>query len=368
MSNDKLIKVTDYLVQVIRCVFNNQKVEPINNELFSYQDLYFLSKFHQVENIIFEGVKNYIDPKLKNYWNKKYLQNITMCLTQEEEKKTLEKTFYEQKIKFMPVKGYYLRSLYPREDFRFMSDFDILIEKGKHRKVKKMMKRLNYKVEQYNYYHHDEYIKKPFIMIEMHRTLLPQDDDNYSYYQDSFSLAKPLENNKYCYKMSYEDLYIFNLVHFHKHYLSGGSGIRYLMDIYISLTKQNLDTDYIDSECKKLKIDEFRSFVENIALKWFKDGLKINSLSDEELYIIQSGAFGTIKNHVDKNIDDYKGRKIKLIVKRIFPNVKRMKVLYPILNKFIMFLPFCYIHRIFRGIFSKSAHRELKEINSKRSK
>ncbi len=363
MNNDKLINVTDYLVQVIRCVLNNQEVEPINDSSFSYQDIYSLARFHQVENIAFEGVKDYIDDqKLKNHWNKKYLQNITMCLTQEEEKKTLEKTFNEQKIKFMPVKGYYLRSLYPRDDFRFMSDFDILIEKGKHRKVKKMMKGLNYEVEQYNYYHHDEYTKKPFIMIEMHRTLLPQDDTNYLYYQDPFSLAKPLEENQYCYKMSDEDLYIFNLVHFHKHYLAGGSGIRYLMDIYISLTKQNLNGEYIASECKKLKIEEFKALVENIALKWFKEGLKINLLSDEELYIIQSGAFGTIKNHVERNIDDYEGSKLKLILKRTFPNVKRMKVLYPVLNKCIILLPFCYIHRVFRGIFSKSAHRELKEI------
>ena len=82
MSNDKLIKVTDYLVQVIRCVLNNQKVEPINDESFSYQDLYSLARFHQVENIVFEGVRDYIDdPKLKNHLNKKYLQNITMCLT-----------------------------------------------------------------------------------------------------------------------------------------------------------------------------------------------------------------------------------------------------------------------------------------------
>lgn len=369
MSNDKLIKVTDYLVQVIRCVLNNQKVEPINDESFSYQDLYSLARFHQVENIVFEGVRDYIDdPKLKNHLNKKYLQNITMCLTQEEEKKTLEKAFSEQKIKFMPVKGYYLRSLYPRDDFRFMSDFDILIEKGKHRKVKNMMKGLNYEVEQYNYYHHDEYTKKPFIMIEMHRTLLPQDDNNYSYYQDPFSLAKPIEDNKYCFKMSDEDLYIFNLVHFHKHYLAGGSGIRYLMDIYISLTRQNLNSEYIASECKKLKIEEFKALVENIALKWFKEGLKINSLSDEELYIIQSGAFGTLKNHVERNIDDYQGSKIKLIFKRTFPNVKRMKVLYPVLNKCILLLPFCYIHRVFRGIFSKSAHKELKEINKKHSK
>lgn len=369
MEKEKIIDVSNYLIQVIRNVLNKSEVMPINGNVFSYRDVFKLANFHQVENIVYEGVNKFIDDdKLKQIWYRQCLKNISMCVAQEEEQLKLEESFKNRHIKFLPVKGYFLRKYYPRSDFRFMSDMDILIEKGKQKETKKMMIDMGYKVEQYNYYHHDEYVKKPYIMIEIHRSLLPKDQSNYSYYENIFSKAKTSKENKYLYQLSNEDLYIFNLVHFYKHYSSGGAGIRSLLDIYISLTYQDLDLKYISQECEKIGLSEFKAKMEKISLEWFKSGLNSEELKNEKEFILESGVYGTSKHFVEKQIDENQGNKIKIIFKRLFPGIKKMKSLYPLLDKTILFLPFCYVHRFFRAIFSSRARNELKQIKNKKDK
>lgn len=366
MEKEKLIDVSNYLIQVIRNVLNKHEVLPIVGNKFSYRDVFKLANFHQVENIVYEGINKFIDDdKLKQFWYKKCLMNISMCVAQEEEQKKIEETFKNRHIKFLPVKGYFLRKYYPRSDFRFMSDMDILVEKGKHKEAKKMMVDIGYQVEQYNYYHHDEYVKKPYLMIEIHRSLLPKDHQNHNYYENVFSKAKVSEDNKYFYRLSNEDLYIFNLVHFYKHYSTGGAGIRSLLDIYISLINQDLDLKYISQECEKLGLSEFKEKMEKISLEWFKSGIESEELKKEKEFILESGVYGTSDHFVHNNLEENKGSKIKLIFKRLFPGVKKMKSLYPILDKVVILLPFCYIHRFFRAIFSSRARNELKQIKNK---
>lgn len=367
VQEDKLTKVSRYVVHVIKAVLHNEEVETLKEEGISYQDVIAFSKFHQIENLVFSGVEKYLEEGLKNKWKKKITQNIVSSFSQIEEKNILVNEFTKNEIEFMPLKGFYLKEMYPRLDFRVMSDLDILINPKKAKKAKKIMKNLGYDVVEYGMNHHDEYLKKPFVAVELHRSLLSRDDPNYAYYEDIFERVKPSENNKYFYKMGIEDFYIFFLLHFYKHYQKGGSGIRTIIDIYILLTAKEevIDHEYLDKELEKLKIKEFKDAMETIALEWFgnKEIENDEKIEKAKRYILSSGIHGTTKNLVDAQIESQGGDKKKTFFKRAFPEVSRMKAMYPILDKAIILLPFCYIHRIlrvlikYRGKFNDELNR-----------
>ena len=366
-KKNKILNVSIYLIKVIRQVLNNQEADPIGeNEGFSYRDVYLLSKFHQVENIVYFGLEKYLkDQELIKVWKKKSLQNITMSLVQEEEKNKLSDLFERNQIDFMPVKGYYIRSLYPRSDFRFMSDLDILIDEKKAKFAKKLMIKEGYQVDEFNYYNHDEYTKKPFMHVELHRSLVTRDHENYFYYKNILKETNLKEKTNYFHQLSNEKLYIYHLVHLKKHYESGGAGIRNFIDIYLYLKSEILDLDYINQKIEKLNLKEFKEQMERVSNQWFGEEESTEDLEQIKQYIIQSGVYGTTAHLVDNNIKKEKSS-AKMILSRLFPSPKRMKALYPILNKCILFLPFCYIARVFRGIRKrKKVTSELKVINNK---
>ena len=154
-------------------------------------------------------------------------------------------------------------------------------------------------------------------------------------------------------------------MHLKKHYESGGAGIRNFIDIYLYLKSEILDLDYINQKIEKLNLKEFKEQMERVSNQWFGEEESTEDLEQIKQYIIQSGVYGTTTHLVDNNIKKEKSS-AKMILSRLFPSPKRMKALYPILNKCILFLPFCYIARIFRGIRKrKKVTSELKVINNK---
>ena len=371
VQEDKLTKVSRDVIHVLKSVLHNKTVDELKEEGITYQDVIAFSKFHQIENIVFTGIEKYLEDDLKTKWKKKITQNIVGSFSQIEEKNVLVSEFTKNEIEFMPLKGFYLKEMYPRLDYRTMSDLDILINPKKAKKAKKMMKKLGYDVVEYGMNHHDEYLKKPFVAVELHRSLLSLDDPNYSYYKDIFERVKPSESNKYFYKMGIEDFYIFFLLHFYKHYQKGGSGIRTIMDIYILLTSKDevINHEYLNQELEKLKIKEFKDVMETIAFDWFSDKEAENNerIEKTKRFILSSGIHGTTKYLVEAQIQNQGGDKMKSFFKRAFPNVSRMKAMYPILDKIIILLPFCYIHRILR-VMIKHRGKFNEEINRYKDK
>ena len=88
------------------------------------------------------------------------------------------KAFDENKIKNSPLKGYFMKKEYPRSDFRSVSDVDILFDRKQADSVKKVFSELGYTFlnEDDNQYHFE---KKPMMNIEMHATLVHENEESY---------------------------------------------------------------------------------------------------------------------------------------------------------------------------------------------
>lgn len=196
--------------------------------------------------------KKYVSPEVYE----KFKQNLSIemlidgNLSYETEK--ILKAFDENKIKNIPLKGYFMKKEYPRSDFRSVSDVDILFDRKQVDSVKKVFSELGYTFlnEDDNQYHFE---KKPMMNIEMHATLVHENEESYPLLVNQLDRSTKRDGYSYSYEMSHEDFYIYMLVHNSNHFRIGGMGARMVLDSYVFLKnhQSELDYDYLNVMLEK---------------------------------------------------------------------------------------------------------------------
>ena len=140
--------------------------------------------------------------------------------------------------------------------------------------------------------------------------------------------------------------------HEYKHFISGGTGVRSLVDTYIFLRRfsDTLDWAYIHAELKKLSITEFEKNNRELAVKIMRrEPLTEN---EEKLlhYYILSGTYGTIEHHINNRMEHTAdNNKSKYLIHRLFPPLKHYEMWYPWAYKHKILLPAAWLFRLFRA-------------------
>ncbi len=191
-------------------------------------------------------------------------------------------------IKNVLLKGYFMKQLYPRSDYRTMTDIDILIDKKNFKKVEKIFNDLEFRKLDLDK-SAEIHFTKGLLYCEVHAELNENFD---SYYNDISDRIELREGYSYSYRMKPEDFYIYMVYHAAKHFSNGGIGMRMIMDAYVFLnSRKDLDIDYIDRELEKVKLKEFESAFRTLSLNWFSDEkTEINDFGEFVLYCSTFGA------------------------------------------------------------------------------
>lgn len=343
-----------YLIHLTSCAVNgnqpNEKPEDI-----SFQQIFEAAQFHKIANTVFysiEKLNSKPEALLYNKW--KYIrdESIAKDIIQHNEYNIIIKTFTEEKIKILPLKGVLLKALYPKSDMRYMSDLDFLILEKDSRKVKLLMESLGYNCENLLKDNHDVYFKKPFMNVEIHRELI---GNTYPQFYDHFkdSWKNTIETSPYLYSYKTNDTFIFIMAHIAKHLLNAGTGIRSVLDFYLfySTYKNDLNMDYLNSEFVKLNItDIFQNFID-ISEKWFNNKYNTTTNQEFENRIIYSGIYGTFENKVNSHIKNL--GKNNYLISRIFPSHIFMSNQFPILKKLPLLLPLFWTIRLIKSVIFK---------------
>lgn len=356
---EELYAAGSYLVKLLAAVLHEKEAPSLPDSL-NWQLIYDMAKMHSVETMAFYGAEPFIrdDTALYQNWKKSRDANIAQSLHQIEARKEVFQALHEAGIRFLPLKGYEMKCLYPRLEFRQMADIDVLIDPENTSRARDIMLKLGYRQKE-AFPHHDEYFRPPFVTVEVHRQLLLVGDDRQRYYDNIWKKATTDESTSEAYKLDPNDFYIYQIVHFAKHYNLMGSGIRSVMDIYIYLEKYRniLNCEYIKEELKKLEIYDFYIKMEKLSLTWFSDSKTKPDIDPKELQelernIFLSGVYGSLEfSRFKKMTSVQAGKKkwqgLKYFWHRIFVTRQHLTYSYPILKKYPLLLPFFGIYRIF---------------------
>ena len=261
------------------------------------------------------------------------------------------------------MKGYYLRNLYPKNDYRFMSDIDILIHKADREKAYQVMQQLGYSGGHGNYGNVDDYKKGRFLHVELHHDIININYSSinklfsvwYDYYQDIWERAF-IEKGYEC-RLNWSDFYIYMCVNFAKDYMMKGTGVRSALDFYLFRQKygDSLDFKYINKELVKLNIKEIEQEIVKIAERWFGTGFTDGADTHMSSKLIIDGIYGSINQNfsnrykmMTKGVQSTVVKKIVFFGRRAFPALKLMRYSYPILNRMPFMLPLFWLVRWFR--------------------
>lgn len=219
------------------------------------------------------------------------------------------------------------------------------------------MEGLGFQVKRQGEFNDDDYYKPPVSNFEMHRYLFDDRHDKklVEYYRDVKERLLKDEGNNYGYHFSQEDFYTFMIAHEYKHYNTGGTGLRSLLDTYVFLHTNDLDMDYVAVEVEKLGITYFEQKNRELSLALFNGELLTEEQEKMLNYIVASGTYGTLEHGVENKVA--KTSKLQYFTRRVFgplgkddPYKEQFRKRYAIFFNHPIMLPALPFYRFFKAL------------------
>ena len=350
-----------YLGSVIRSQLD-QTNAPELPEGISLEEIVDIAKRNSIEYLLLGGVvkASNIPEESKEYLRKLVVSSLMRTGVQLEQVRKIEDCFEAKGIKNQPMKGAKLKFMYPSPQLREMGDVDILVDEKEMQKAAELMKELGYTL-QVSVKHHDVYVKPPFMVVEVHRSMYDKTVDSGQYrYFSSFSRAKLVEGKKYSYDFGLEDFYVYLIAHMAKHFYSMGCGIRNLVDVYVYLNrnKEKMDWEYTKEQLEICGIAKFAEHMEEMADIWMNDKECSKFYENLFQYMLDCGIYGKDENGIWNKFAEERFGKGKVSNTKLkqwyyFPPISYMAEYYPWLESYPFLLPVAWIIRGYRGIFLK---------------
>ncbi len=352
----ELIATKEYLLKAVGAVINSDEIpkmpEDINARLLL--ELIVKNSLQAIGYLALKGQNFEYNDRLE----RSYRTVVAREISQQAEADRIRKDFSENGIDFMFLKGSHLKKLYPAPELRFMADTDVLVRSDDVERAKKIL--LSHGFEQKADNGKDIVLtKKPFLTVELHNTLFVEEYYMYDYFLSVWDKAQKIGEHEYA--MTDSDMYIYTAAHLAEHFTTGGACFRPTMDIYLMRKKMSdkLDFPYIEKEFEKLSIDDFVKKIERVADGMFGNYEKDASLEVTENFIVLGPP---VKNTGVASVDGKDRSKAEMLLISLFPSLKHMQLLFPVLKKAPVLLPLFWAVRLFERLFSKKAREKLVKI------
>lgn len=348
---------TEYLLAVLRAAVKGEKAgEP--PEGIDWRAFFELSKKQEVYSMVTQSIDSkYLPQEIARELNDYSKSELVRLIAMQNELKAIEGELERCGIKYMLLKGAVIRNYYPKQSMRQMSDIDIMYDADKRVSLVSIMESRGYKLMSFGG-NSDDFTKSPYYTFEFHRELFKYEYGFYPDFSFVWDNAKRVQNSTQ-YRMSAEDLYLHHIAHMYKHSMLGGFGIRFLIDTYLIVSKEqnNWNSDYINKKLAEFSLLDFEKQVRRIAFAVMNG----SALSDEDVDFFNEkvgfGIYGNQRVGIELLYNDFKEKRgrtsaLSFAVYRLFPDKDFMKREYPVLSKRPYLLWFYYILRI----LSKSVH------------
>ena len=361
---------------------------PERTELLSAESVYSLAKYNGLGAIVASSLKRVglATEEMFTHLNASIRKTLLFNAARAE----ISKKLSERGIWHLPLKGVILQELYPSLGLRQMSDNDLLFDPTRRDDVRKVMTSLGYTVDSFGSGCHDVYLKEPVYNFEMHVALFAETESRLftDYFKEYYGKTLPTAENTYLRTLKDEDLYLYVKAHEYKHYSSGGTGPRALVDTYLFLRSKGagMNKDYLSHELSALGIADYEREVSALAekllspdgaLAYYLGELYLTEREERMLsYFLGSGTYGNLTNKINNELDKLNskgesGAKGKYVLSRLFPPMEWYKVNAPFYYKHKILIPFYVIARLFKKVLlaPRKAFNELRRvINAKKDK
>ena len=363
-----------FFVECVKKGIKNERIEKIPEGL-DYKQFFNLCGSHSISAVVYkalEKVKDKLLPQFLAALQRSVRYHVMLDAQSEYDINTVLSAFEEHGIKYMPLKGYHLKKLYPSTDMRYASDCDVLIDVDQLKQVRALVEELGLATKRHDEHHDIVYYPETKTIFELHKTIFVGPLEKYfGINNKGFERACLREGYKYFYELDREIFYISLLGHSAYHFAeSAGVGIRHLTDIYLYRKAYDLNEDYLNAELDKCGLRQFKEQFEKVSAYFFEDAKPDEFTYKLAKHILESSL---LSNEDKKTASDVaanasetgdKKAKNRSIWRKIFLPTEQMKFCFPILKKAIWLLPVFYVVRWVQVLFTRpKAIAQLKKMS-----
>lgn len=262
----------------------------------------------------------------------------------------LQQAFEEKGLYSLALKGVHTKLRYPQDNMRSMGDLDILYKSEQTPQVKQAMEALGYG----NFREgrkHDHYSRAPYVEVEMHRQMVSVSSRFDRYCRDFWEHCHNLPGCKFAFAMPIEDEYVYTFIHMVEHFMQGGVGLRFILDVYVYETRVEMDRELLRQKLEQLGLLDFYHNIVKLAQYWFEqqdnepDALTLE-LAD---FVLSGGVYG--KAEVASSLAVTKEGRLGFLLRACFPGYREMCSMFPWLVKLPVLLPVAWVIRAVRSLF-----------------
>ncbi len=350
-----------------------------------YQTLYQLSSLHQVSGLIYNQIYQFSNfpIEIKNIWKQEAIKSNVSQTIKSDRILQVYQQFLDADLKVLVVKGMILRSLYPIPENRPSNDEDLYVEMKDFEAVKKIFLDNRFLIVSQSEDVTTFADPISHASVELHVNLFSKESKAYGNYQNSFEHAfdDPLVHqiqNVFVYSLNCDLHFLFLVMHFVKHFLHGGIGMRQVVDIIMYAEKYgdqiNWEKIYETlEELHVLKLIEnvFQMAIDHLAFDTSKiclpQDFNIEKWNYEALLddILDAGVFGQSSmervHSSTMTLNAVHSGKTS-VLKSVFPSYTEMKNKYEYLKQFPFLLPYAWLCRIFHYVSDKKQGNHQKTI------
>lgn len=331
--------------------------------------LYALSKSHDMAHIVAQGLSDLGllgEDEISQKFHKQQMLAVYRYQKLNYELEQICQTLEDAKIPFIPLKGSVIRQYYPEPWMRTSCDIDVLVhEEELDRAVEILQTALHYKIDGKRNYHDISMFSESGIHLELHFNIQEDMENLDKVLSRVWEYTVPVENTVR-YLQTNEFLLFHHIAHASYHFVSGGCGVRPMLDLWLLRSHLSFDEQRVIDLCIECGIAKFYSEMINLSKVWFEGGTYHQTTEQMQSYILFGGVYGTLDNRVAVQ-QNKQGGKIRYALSRIFIPYDAIKFHYPILVKHRWLTPIMEVRRWLKLLFQGKVKSSLHELNVNRT-
>ena len=324
------------------------------NDTPNWDLLISAAKKHKLEALLFDGLNKCqieLPPDVNKRLSNDYMQVIFWDTQQEYIKAQLQQALIQAGVPHVFLKGACLKYSYPIPATRTMADMDILVHIDDYAVIDEVCARLGGRLEAGDGNHRNFYFPGG-VKVEFHPNIVHQGSPVGTEINPGWQYVK--EESPSCSKeLTEEGFYLSILCHMVDHFVDGGFGIRFVLDVWVfrHFRKEPIDRAFVERELISFGLLEFAQKIEQLSEVWFGDGEFDPVIDELSEYIITSGVHGNGDRAMLNAISLSKGgTKASAFWSRVFYPRQELEGRYPWAKGKPWLLPIAWFARVFRAI------------------
>ena len=256
-----------------------------------------LAAFHSLEALAYSGLQRFAEvPKavltqLEGAYHCAIFRDTQFGFIRAE----LTKALTDECVPHIFLKGSCLKQDYPVPALRTMSDIDVLIRVEDFQKIDRAAAKLFGKRKDGDG-NHRNFLFPGNVMVEFHPNLLHHGTPVGTGINPGWQYALEGSSNGERF-LSEEGFYLSILCHLANHFVYGGVGVRFVLDVWVCrhLRKAQPDRYFVEQELERFGLLEFTQKIEALSEVWFGNDEMSPELEELGEYILTSGTHGNVE-------------------------------------------------------------------------